>query len=115
MREGPVYAEWRPHTRINMIGKTATILCAILLSLSLRYVYVFQYAGFNRMAEGIGGDAEDYLEIAYSISKAGVFGHMQGIGVKKACWSSKNLCRCLLLSSPTPSGLLSGLLSCRLS
>jgi hypothetical protein len=63
--------------------KIAALLCAILLSGSIRYFYVYRYAGFSYVVEGIGGDAQDYLDLSYSLAKTGVFGHVPGVDVKR--------------------------------
>ena len=60
------------------------LVAAILLSFGLRYFYAFHYAGFDEIKSSIGGDSEDYLQIAYTFSKTGCFGRPAGVNVREA-------------------------------
>ncbi|MBI5629282.1 MAG: hypothetical protein HY921_00150 [Elusimicrobia bacterium] len=46
---------------------------SLALSLGLRCYYVFGYMGFNETVKNIGGDAGDYLQIAYTLAKTGQY------------------------------------------
>jgi hypothetical protein len=60
------------------------LLAALTLSFGLRYFQAFHYAGFNAVWEGIGGDAEEYLNLGYVFSQTGRIARPANLDLKHA-------------------------------
>ncbi len=62
----------------------ALALLILALGLALRFTYGFVRLGYPRLVENIQGDADDYLDIAYTLAKTGRYERSGLTGVKSS-------------------------------
>lgn len=58
------------------------LAAVLLLGLGVRFGYGFVRVGHPQMIRGISADAEDYLQIAYTLSRTGRYERPRGVDVK---------------------------------
>lgn len=77
--------------------RIAALAAVVLLGLALRFGYGFVRMGCPRMVQNIGGDAEDYLQIAYTLSLTNRYERPGSVDVKRLLQSRPE-------ALPDPSG-----------
>ena len=73
----------RSHSTNNLVSPEATrrwVLIALTLLLALRLFYAFVYIESPRPFAAIGGDARDFLELAWSLKETGHYGTLSHHG-----------------------------------